>query len=395
MLIKSLEYSEYNGNPKSWKVSGLESGNINLVVGKNASGKSRVMRAIHGLGRIISGKIPPKFATGTWKVIFSRQKGKITEEQIYILELQNGTVQKEAFQIDGKLIMSRDETGNGFVIRKSNQERVRYKVPVDQLMTVVRRDEIQHPFFEHIHRWGSSACFYEFGSDFGKSNLTMPTPTTENATLNMSDLADNAANVFHATFERFGEQYKKILLSDLDELGYACDDVLTTPINVAGGIAGGLTPHALAIKETNLNVPTLQHEMSQGMYRALAILIQFNANILWTQSLMVGRQPNPGDSPMIIIDDIGEGLDYSRSKNLISVLVRKSEENHVQLILTSNDRFIMNDVPLPYWTVLHRTAGTIKAFNFENSKNAFEEFSFMGLSNFDFFSGQYFLPEEK
>jgi energy-coupling factor transporter ATP-binding protein EcfA2 len=393
MFIKSLEYSEFPGDPRAWKVSGLDFGSVNLIVGKNASGKSRVMNALHGLAQIVSGRIPPKFSTGQWKVIFERTKGQAVEEQLYTLELLSGRVVSEAMSIAGRLVMARDESGKGFVLKKAGTDRIIYKVPQDQLMVVVRRDEIQHPFFEHMYNWGASACYYRFGSDFGKSTLSTSLQAFEGLDINISDLSDHVGHVFHMTYARFGEFYKQMLIDDFAALGYFCEDVLTTQVanvHVPGSIA-----FALAVRERDFSFLTTQAEMSQGMYRALAVLIQFNANILWTQSRMVGRQPKQGDSPMVIIDDIGEGLDFERSKALISLLIEKAEESAVQLIMTSNDRFIMNVVPIEYWIVLHREEGKVRAFNNTNSRTAFEEFEFMGLSNFDFFSGKYFLTEEK
>lgn len=392
MFIKSLEYSEAPGDPRSWKVSGLDFGNINLIVGKNASGKSRLISALFGLAQIVAGRIPPKFSSGKWQVIFERTKGQIVEEQLYILELSAGRVVSEAMSIAGRLVMARDDSGKGFVLKKTGSDRVSYKVPSDQLMVVVRRDEIQHPFFEHMYNWGVTACCYRFGSDFGKSILSANLQPLDFAELNISELADNVGHVFHATSERFGVDYKNMLLKDFADLGYLCDDILTT--QVANNQLPGFIGFALAVREKGFEFLTTQGEMSQGMYRALAILIQFNANILWTRSKMVGREPKPGDSPMVIVDDIGEGLDFERSKSLITLLISKATDNAVQLIMTSNDRFIMNVVPLDHWIVLHREEGKVRAFNNTNSKSAFEEFEFMGLSNFDFFSGKYFLVED-
>ncbi|WP_426781086.1 AAA family ATPase [Pseudomonas syringae] len=392
MFIKSLEYSEAPGDPRSWKVTGLDFGNINLIVGKNASGKSRVISALFGLAQIVSGRIPPRFSSGKWKVIFERTKGQIVEEQLYALELSAGKVVSEAMSIAGRVVMARDDSGKGFVLKKTGSDRVIYKVPVDQLMVVVRRDEIQHPFFEHMHKWGATACCYRFGSDLGKSTLSANLQPLDLAELNISELTDNVGHVFHATAERFGADYKQVLLDDFSELGYFCDDILTTQI--ANQNSPSLVGFALAVQEKGFGFLTTQGEMSQGMYRALAILIQFNANILWTRSKMVGREPKPGDSPMVIIDDIGEGLDFDRSKLLINLLVKKAKTNSVQLIMSSNDRFIMNVIPLEHWIVLHREDGKVRAFNNANSKDVFEEFDFMGLSNFDFFSGKYFLPED-
>ena len=43
MILKSLNYAQYEGQPKQWRLLHLELGNINLLVGKNASGKSRTL----------------------------------------------------------------------------------------------------------------------------------------------------------------------------------------------------------------------------------------------------------------------------------------------------------------------------------------------------------------
>ena len=96
-----------------------------------------------------------------------------------------------------------------------------------------------------------------------------------------------------------------------------------------------------------------------------------------------------------IIDDIGEGLDYERSCSLIELLIEKSEGNHFQLILSTNDRFVMNTVPLEMWTVLKRDGCVVRGFNVLNSKSKFDEFRFTGLSNFDLFSMDYLFTDKK
>ena len=85
-----------------------------------------------------------------------------------------------------------------------------------------------------------------------------------------------------------------------------------------------------------------------------------------------------------MIDDIGEGLDFERSWRLIDLLRRKAEDTSIQLVLLTNDRFVMNHVPLDEWSVLQRQGGHVRVRNCENSRDVFEEFKFTGLSNFSF-----------
>ena len=112
--------------------------------------------------------------------------------------------------------------------------------------------------------------------------------------------------------------------------------------------------------------------MSQGMFRALSILVQINYFQMANKSTC------------ILIDDIGEGLDFDRSCRLIDLLREKAERSSVQLILSTNDRFVMNRVPLEEWSFLQRQGGHVRVRNYENSRSLFEEFKFTGLSNFSF-----------
>jgi hypothetical protein len=90
-------------------------------------------------------------------------------------------------------------------------------------------------------------------------------------------------------------------------------------------------------------------------------------------------------STTILIDDIGEGLDFDRSSRLIKLLIEIAEKNdNIQLIMSTNDRFVMNNVPLEYWQVIQRNGGECKVFNYQNSKGKFDEFEYTGLNNFDF-----------
>ncbi len=113
------------------------------------------------------------------------------------------------------------------------------------------------------------------------------------------------------------------------------------------------------------------------MFRALSIIIQINYVVL-------------ADTPScILIDDIGEGLDFDRSCCLIDVLISKAENSSVQLLMATNDRFVMNQVPLEYWSILDRQANHVTIRNYLNSKEIFDNFKFTGLNNFDFLAFDY------
>jgi ABC-type lipoprotein export system ATPase subunit len=392
MLIKSLEFVEYVNSPKFWHLEPMEFGQINLIVGKNSSGKSRVISVLQVLARLVGGNIQPQFDNGNWDVRFHRMKGLSIEEQRYRLALKNKAVAYEALEIKDQLVLEREATGEGFVVKRKTSDKVKYKAPHNQIMAVVRRDEYQHPQLEALHSWGSSLCSYRFGTDFGKGTATSFNGSVSHEQI-MQDraLVEEPATIFQVTVSRFGDEYERMILSDMEIMGYPCEEVSLCP--VSGLNVNGSVPLILQVKEKELSCHTTQSNMSQGMYRAFALSVHVNASILWTQASMIGRTPQLGDSPMIVIDDIGEGLDHDRSKKLIGLLIDKAKAHNIQLVMSSNDRYVMNYVPLEYWNVLHRKGGIVKSFNYSNSKEKFDEFEFSGLSNFDFFASEYFLPD--
>ncbi|MFM7716780.1 MAG: ATP-binding protein, partial [Microcystis sp.] len=75
----------------------------------------------------------------------------------------------------------------------------------------------------------------------------------------------------------------------------------------------GNLPKFLYVQEDGLKSVTEQSEISQGMFRALSLFIQINYAIL-------SDQPS-----CIIIDDIGEGLDFQRSSAIIKLLIEKAK----------------------------------------------------------------------
>ena len=115
------------------------------------------------------------------------------------------------------------------------------------------------------------------------------------------------------------------------------------------------------------------------MFRALSLLIQLNYSLL------------SKETSCILIDDIGEGLDFERSKALIDLIIKKVEGSNVQLIMTTNDRFTMNKVPLKYWSVIERVPKKSIFYNYHNSKEIFEEFDDLGFNNFDFLSSKFYI----
>ena len=383
MRLKSLQYSQYDTQPRAWRLEDCTFGDINLVVGQNATGKTRTLQAISELANLLSGDGKLNAQEGCFDAEFD-QNGC----QKYVLKWANKNVVEEVFIQDGRTLLQRGVDGTGKIFAAKLQLELDFHSPSDKLAVVSRRDAIQHPFLESLYSWGKAARYFRFGTAMGQEHLAIFEGGQPQGELNLKD-SNQAVIIFQKGKAKYGSHYVQLILDDMKKIGYELEDILIQRMewigtNGANGANGKVSKpfgrlSGISIKEKELAAITYHHEISSGMFRALSLIIQLNYSLL-------ASLPS-----CIIIDDIGEGLDYIRSTALIELLIKKVEDTtgNVQLIMSTNDRFVMNSVPLKYWSIIRRFPHKAKFYTYRNSKQLFDEFEFTGLSNFDFFSSNY------
>ena len=380
MKLDLMYHCQNKGLPSEWRIEGCDLGNINLIVGKNASGKSKILRSINLISALLSGEADLDetnyFDSIEWQLCFDSHDSE--NSKVYTLKIQDGDVVKEKFTIGSKTYLDRDESGEGKILAVRLNQEIDFQTPIDELAALKRRDYIQHPFFEDIYTWATSLRYYQFGTELGRSS-SIPTKNID-IIRNNTDFkdADHVTGIFKLG-EELGDSFVNTVKSDMKQIGY---DISTIGTKVSSILSFSdeveIHQHCLYVQEIDLKENTEQIYMSQGMFRALSLIIQVNYSLL------------TGKHSCILIDDIGEGLDFERSSAMIQLLIEKAASGLVQLIMTTNDRFIMNGVPLEYWSVIERQPGLAKLHNIHNSKQVFEDFKFTGLNNFDFFSTQFY-----
>lgn len=372
MILQNFLYSENEGQLREWRMETLSIGMITLLVGKNASGKSRTLNVINGLAGLLSGATKLAFKSGDYRVNFQANESQYE----YELRYDDSRVSREKFSENGTLLLDRGEGGVGKVFASKAREMLEFQTPESELAAVNRRDSIQHPFFEKLYSWGKGVRHFLFGTPLGKDHLAFlvkddKTPVDPRKT------AEVIAVLRHG-LSQFGDEYARAIIRDMESVGYNLEEIgLRPPESLTVTFQPGPPPGELVglyVKERDLPGITDQVDMSQGMFRALSVVIQLN----YSQR---SEQPS-----CILIDDIGEGLDFDRSCALIDLLMSKAKQSNVQLIMTTNDRFVMNKVPLQYWSVIHRDRNVCRFFNYQNSRDKFEAFKLTGMNNFDFFA---------
>lgn len=365
MYLKKFSFRENAGHKTEWIIDQVHLAEINLVVGRNSSGKTRTLNALSDLVGMMKGRGSTAGGPVAYELEFENGDLDLRYELSYTPE----TVSEEKLFVGPDCVMDRAAEGRGKIRYAAAGEGVSldFEIPHEQLATYAKRDRLQHPFIEELHAWAMGLRRFDFSGDLGKSSYALKT-VFEDRELDQSDTAASQVPTISLALEAF-PGFRTTVLGDMRQIGYELEDF---------GVMPFLERYAVYTTEAGLDKQVSQRDMSQGMFRAFSLLVQVNYYIL------------KGKRGLVIIDDIGEGLDFTRATQLVQVLIRKAEAAGLQLLLSTNDSFIMNAVDIRHWAVIVREGHKISLFNYANSKEIFEEFKFTGLNNFDFYASEFF-----
>ena len=363
MILTQLDFYENKGKETYWEIRNIHFGMFNLVIGLNATGKTRLLNIISTLVTILS-KRTPHLVDGNWSVVFADFTHQKNYE--YRLEILNGMVENETLTVDQELKLERRGT-HGKMFSATSRKMETFNPPESELTLHVRRDVKEFPFLEDILGWANNFHGYSFAMANPKR---IPFPVGLN--LFMEDLSTTPYLLQDALQD---QETIDTIIKDFSDIGYPVDDVSVKTTRFPGSSETLEIPVAY-VKEKNLACSTSQADMSQGMYRAFSLVVI----VQYLRRLRQGCT--------IVIDDLGEGLDFERSSKIIGLLFEKLQNHPIQLIVTSNDRFLINTVDMEHLNLLERHGHIIDSYNYANSKEKFDAFRFTGLNTFDFLSGK-------
>lgn len=378
MILKSFSYSEFINNPKFWELQKFDLNSINLVVGKNACGKTRSLNVIAALSTLLLNAQQVPYRDGFFEATFEKKENDVLQNIVYMVCIEHSCVQKELLKINDEIYLERHSDGSGRIKNKLINQDLEFKVPNNILM-VSRRDEIQYPYLNDLFAWASRLRHFRFAQDSERHSFEI---------VNQNDMGNDFVDIretkksmlfFKKGKREFPSIFADNVTKDLNAIGYDVETVdlwAQNSIQIQSPVQAKLI--GLVIKERDRVDYTDQNSMSDGLFRALSILIHFN---YYELAQIKG---------CVLIDDIGEGLDFERSSKLIKLLIAKAKSIGIQLIMSTNDKFIMNGTDLDYWQVISRQGSSVSVFNKKNSPKIFEDFRFVGLNNFDFFATDFF-----
>lgn len=373
MRLKEIEFEEFVGTKKEWRLPRLELGAVNLVAGPNAVGKSRTLTIINSLAELLMGNL--EISNSHWQTLFIDDGSEVA----YELKIENSVVKKETLHIDQDRRLYREPDGSG-KIKSKDHGMITFKVSPSKPAAIAKRDEFQHGFLEPLHEWANCLRYYPFSSRMGRDKVLVK--TEDASTANPRDFSD-VVRIFRTGTDQYGEKMTSMVRDDMKRIGYSLSTVGVETLRDMRASPIPATILGVVAKERDLKGSTPQQSMSDGMFRALSLIIH------------IAFAELSGEASCVVVDDIGEGLDFERSRKLIELLVERARKNKFQLIMATNDRFVMNAVPLESWTCLRRTGGKVEILNHINAKNLFDEFKLTGLSNFDFLTTGYFSESDE
>lgn len=368
MIISNINYSQNIGTRDEWHLKDVSLGKLNLIVSRNAVGKTRTVNILNSLVNIITGKTP-QLLNGNWDVTFDNRDKRLR----YILRIQDKKVVKEQIRENGRVFLNR-KGASGIIVyfRGKKEYRDRFSPPADKLTNQVRRDVKQYPFIEDLVHWAENYNSFTFSNirptQYGvlmsqKRDVVEPygaalfSPDLTMVPYLFKEISDDA-------------DIKRSIIKDLKQVGYEVRDLDAVEFGAPMGAP------SISIVEKSINFPIAQQALSQGMFRVIAIIITIH---------YLMKKARDGT---VIIDDLCEGLDFSRASKLASIIFKKVENTNIQLIVTTNDQFLMNSIDLKYWNIFERRGKYVRSFNYRNSKKAFDDFALTGMNNFDFFANE-------
>lgn len=344
MILKSFSYKENNW--ELLKIAPIDS--ACLLVGKNATGKSRTIHAIHNVAAFMQ---MTEIILGSKSFSVNMEFASKSDSELcirYSFTVKRGEVKEEDLVVNDKAFIKRTS-------EKCYYQEDEIFPPITKLVTQVRRDRQLYPEIESVMAWAESVVCITCSAI---NPFTIIGPRLMSNPFPLSELVDN-----------LDESNKRSIYNKAKALGYNLTNIHTVSLSESIKL--------VRIKEDNVEYEIEDLYLSSGMLRALYLLCFLE---------YINKK---SQKPLLLIDDMSEGLDYQRSTILGQLLLDYCNENKLQMIVSSNDSFLMDVVDISSWQVLRREGSKVYALNQSNSGELFESFRFTGLSNFDLLSSNF------
>lgn len=340
-----IENYEYKGVLDNWNFVLPPLKKINLMVGNSGTGKTKCLNTIFNLGRSAVININEKGleTVGNWKINFSLDKYKYEWHFISKVTSDNRiVVEKEKLcktSNPKKTIVERNDK-----IFKFNKNKLP-KLPQNISSIALLKDENS---IKPIYNAFASMMKRSFQSDLlvnrYKIQYLMRKKNSREKILDIL-FRNNPEITIHIKLkilkEEFPEKYKLIKNYFLETFDFVEDIVIKDATEIPKLINPELFPSApmpvICIKERNVKDLYIASEMASGMQKVLLLI---------TDIVLL---PEGG---IFLIDEYENSLGLN-AIDFFPNFLKNNNFDH-QYFLTSHHPYIINNIPIENWLVLHR-----------------------------------------
>ena len=373
--MKIIKYKYLDIDKPGWSFDEVCFGDINLLVGLSASGKTRLLYTIFNLGAFTVRQ--NYFKNGHWNLEFE-QGGKNYKWEIITKRISAtaSLIAKETLYENSKIIIERDE--DKFIFEDEKLP----KLPLQQTsIYLLKETERILPIYNGF----SSIMRREFFGNALKEqaeNILITPETSEEFKVVADQGKQNFLSKLHNSnfpvsarlyfLEKHLKEDYKIITDYLKSIFPFIEDILfldITKFTPNFPIKGKMPIFCIREKHVNKWIP--YKELSSGMQKVILILTDMKAS--------------PKGS-IYLIDEYENSLGINAINILPSFLSEVGQD--MQIFITSHHPYLISNIGVKNWYILHRKGSNVKILYGENNIERFgksKQKAFVQLLNDSFY----------
>jgi hypothetical protein len=345
--MKILSYEAYSGLKKDLHFSKINFGKLNLIVGASATGKTRLLNTIFN-GALMAVQAQPLYI-GSWDFTVEIQG------QVYQWKLLTGEGKDDEIRILKESIVMKEENGNDTILVERNLDSFFYqgkelpKLAADKSSIYLLKDEGPiNPLylgFSSIIRRRFHSGELENASSLQSVPQQLMVKIKKTKELNDLFTAGLQLNPRLYILSQYFKDIYKIICREFKTVFPFVTELDVRMAEEFGFQYPGIVP-VFAMKENfvqNNWIPL--NDFSSGMQKVLLILTD-----LFTL---------PPHGGIYLIDEYENSLGLNAINFFPGVLLEADTDN--QFIITSHHPYIIGNVPVKNWVILHRKGQEIMA----------------------------------
>jgi AAA15 family ATPase/GTPase len=343
--LKIIKYKVSDGSENCLDFEQISLSQFNLIVGYSGSGKSRLLNTIFNCACLVTQK---KFSLGEWDLTFEHLG------QIYRWIIKTGVNEKKEPKILEEKVITFDENENEESTIERRQTELIYKgkelpkmAADESAVSLLKEEDSIKPLFlglQSIMRRDFSGKDLDDATSIqiiGPRFLTNIKKDTSLKTLFAYNIG--LSGKLYILSKHFKGIYDRIIEEFINIFPFVSSVDIKKPEDW-GIELPGFAP-VIAMKEKGVSIWIPLYEMASGMKKVLLILTDILAM--------------PDEGVIYLIDEYENSLGTNVINSFPSILFECDAK--IQFIITSHHPYIIGNIPVKNWIILHRKGTVVSA----------------------------------